>query len=57
MAVIMAVTPPWLPGLGPDSIPAGQTLDGIVLQAPEPVAPAPQARPDNLSWVYLTLPP
>lgn len=51
----MAVTPPWLPGFGPDSIPAGQTRDGIVLQAPEPVAPAPQARPDNLSWVYLTL--
>lgn len=51
----MAVTPPWLAGFGPDSIPAGQTLDGIVLQAPGPVAAPPQPRPDHLSWVYLAM--
>lgn len=51
----MAVTPPWLPGFGPDSVPAGQTLDGIVLQPPVPMAAPPQPRPDNLSWVYLAM--
>ena len=51
----MAVTPPWLPGMGPDSIAAGEEIVGFVIENPVVTAPAPAPTSDGMSWIYLGL--
>lgn len=51
----MAVTPPWLPGMGPDSIAAGEDKAGLVFGNPVVTELAPAAPSDDMSWIYVGL--
>lgn len=51
----MAVTPPWLPGMGPDSIAAGQEKAGLVFDNPVVTELAPPVPSDGMSWIYVGL--
>lgn len=51
----MAVTPPWLPGMGPDSIVPGEEKVAFVIDNPVVTDIVPAAAPDYMSWVYIGL--
>lgn len=51
----MAVAPPWLPGMGPDSIVPGEQKVGFVIDNPVVTDPVPGVPPDYMSWVYIGL--